>query len=192
MKRFRTILLLAPLALAVTFSACAKKKPQAPPPAPPAPVVQPAQPTEDVTPRTQGEVVDKTPNPLAGDIAAVNDFVSSNALLGDVYFDFDKSDLSEDARARLAKNADWLNAHPEFQVTIEGHCDERGTNEYNLALGARRADAARDYIASLGVSASRLRTISYGEERPVCTDHDEGCWSRNRRAHFLITGRASG
>jgi len=192
MKRFRTTLLLAPLALTLIFSACAKKKPQAPPPAPPAPAVQPAEPTVEVAPRPQGEAMDKTPDPLAGDIADVNNYVYTNGLLGDVYFDFDKAELTEAARARLAKNADWLRGHGEFEVTIEGHCDERGTNEYNLALGQRRATAARDYISSLGVSAMRIRIISFGEERPVCTESNEGCWARNRRAHFLITGRAGG
>ncbi len=91
-------------------------------------------------------------------------------MIGDVFFDFDQSELRADARDRLAKNAEFLAAHPQFTVTIEGHCDERGTNEYNLALGDRRAAAARDYLQSLGVAADRLRTISYGEERPFCTD----------------------
>jgi len=193
MKRTRTTLLLAPLALALAmaFGACAKKKPQAPPPAPPPPAVQPSEPTVEVAPRPQGEAMDETQKALSGDIAQVNDFVQKNGLLGDIYFDFDKADLSEDARARLAKNGDWLRSHPEFQVTIEGNCDERGTNEYNLALGQRRASAAKDYLASLGLDASRLQTISYGEERPVCTESDEGCWSRNRHDHFVITGRTS-
>src|SRR4029453_18166388 len=87
------------------------------------------------------------------------------------------------------KNAQWLAAHPEFTVTLEGHCDERGTNEYNLSLGDRRAAAARDYLGSLGVAANRLRTISYGEEGPFCPPSDESCWGQNPRAHFLITGR---
>jgi len=189
MNRTRSTLWLATLALALLAPACAKKKPQAPPPEV-KPVVPQQQPATDVSPRTQGAAVDKTPDPLSGDIAAVNDFVMRNGLLGDVYFDFDKADLTEDARARLAKNADWLRAHPEFELRIEGHCDERGTNEYNLALGERRAAAAKDYIVSLGVAAAKLGTISYGEERPQCTDSSEGCWARNRRAHFLITSRA--
>jgi peptidoglycan-associated lipoprotein len=154
-------------------------------------VTTPSSPTVDVEPRTQAEPVDKTPDPLAGDLAKVNDYLSANGLLGDVYFDFDKSDLRDDARARLARNAEWLRGHPEFEVTIEGHCDERGTNEYNLALGERRAAAAKDYLGSLGVAAARLRTLSYGEERPVCSESNESCWSRNRRAHFVVTGRTN-
>jgi peptidoglycan-associated lipoprotein len=86
--------------------------------------------------------------------------VTRNGLLGDVYFAFDRAELSEESRSRLSRNAEWLRAHPEFEVRIEGHCDERGTNEYNLALGERRAAAARDYLISLGVSASKLTTIS--------------------------------
>ena len=190
MTRYRTTLAIATLALALLTPACRKKKPEAPPPIPP-PAVQPGQPTTDVTPRTQGEAVDRTPDPLAGDIVAVNEYVTRNGLLGDVFFAFDKADLSEESRSRLSRNADWLRAHPEFQVRIEGHCDERGTNEYNLALGERRAAAARDYLASLGVGAGSLTTLSYGEERPQCSETSEGCWARNRRAHFLITGRAA-
>ena len=190
MTRNRMTLALATLVLALLAPACRTKKPEPPPPVP-APAIQPAQPVTDVAPRPQGEMVDKTPDPLAGDIVAVNDYVTRNGLLGDVYFDFDRADLSEESRSRLARNADWLLAHPEFQVRIEGHCDERGTNEYNLALGERRAAAARDYVTSLGVTGGMLTTLSYGEERPQCSDSSEGCWARNRRAHFLITGRSA-
>jgi peptidoglycan-associated lipoprotein len=110
--------------------------------------------------------------------------------LQDVYFDYDKSDLRPDARDALAKNADWLKkSYNTAVVQIEGHCDERGTNEYNLSLGERRARAALDYLVSLGVPAARLSTISYGEERPQCTESDESCWQRNRRGHFNITGK---
>jgi peptidoglycan-associated lipoprotein len=108
--------------------------------------------------------------------------------LRDAYFDYDKSDVRSDAEATLRSNADALKQifpkFPSDSVVIEGHCDERGTNEYNLALGDRRATSARDFLVNLGVPASKLRTISYGEERPQCTDSDESCWQRNRRAHF--------
>ena len=104
-----------------------------------------------------------------------------------VYFALDQSDLTAETRRKLAANARFLNEHPELQVTIEGHCDERGTNEYNLALGDRRAHAAGDYLTSLGVSSSREKTISYGEERPVCTESSESCWARNRRAFFILS-----
>ncbi|HLF56717.1 MAG TPA: peptidoglycan-associated lipoprotein Pal [Thermoanaerobaculia bacterium] len=191
MTRTRLSLWLAALAIVVLVPACAKKKVQAPPPEVPPAAVQPEQPATEVEPRDQGAVVDQTPDPLAGDIVAVNEYVTRNGLLGDVYFDFDKADLTEESRSRLAKNAEWLRAHPEFEVRIEGHCDERGTNEYNLALGERRAAAAMGYIASLGASAGSLTTLSYGEERPQCGESSEGCWARNRRAHFLITGRVA-
>ena len=125
------------------------------------------------------------------DIAKLNEYLRSQGLLGDVYFDYDRAELREDARERLTKNAEWLRSHSQFEVTIEGHCDERGTNEYNLALGERRAGAARDYMTSLGVNVARLRSISYGEERPQCTASAESCWAMNRRAHFIVTGRGN-
>ena len=106
-----------------------------------------------------------------------------------MYVCVDKIMLRPEPRGARTANARWLRRHPGFFVTSEGHCDERGTNEYNLALGERRANAAKDYMASLNVAAGRFRTISYGEERPVCTQSDEGCWQLNRRAHMVITGR---
>jgi peptidoglycan-associated lipoprotein len=106
--------------------------------------------------------------------------------LKDVYFDFDRYDLSSDARTVLRANADWLKANSGARVEIEGHCDERGTNEYNLALGAKRAQTAREYLTSLGVAPGRLSTISYGEEIPVCKEQAEACWRQNRRARFVI------
>ena len=109
--------------------------------------------------------------------------------LADVFFDFDKYDIRPSDAKTLDANANWLKSNPNHLVLIEGHCDERGTNEYNLSLGDRRAAAARDYLASLGVAANRMRTISYGEERPFCTQSDESCWAQNRSAHFVITGR---
>jgi peptidoglycan-associated lipoprotein len=106
----------------------------------------------------------------------------------DAFFDYDKNDIREDARAALTKDADALKAifssFPDASVTIEGHCDERGSAEYNLALGDKRAASAKDFLVQLGVSADKLKTISYGKERPQCTDHDETCWQKNRRAHF--------
>ena len=115
------------------------------------------------------------------------DVYSPETALEDISFDFDKSDIRADARDILQKNADWINANPDAKVQIEGHCDERGTEEYNLALGERRANAVKNYLASLGVGAERLYTISYGEELPVDPGHAEEAWSKNRRAHFLVT-----
>ena len=134
---------------------------------------------------------DETPDPFSQDIVTADEAARSQGLLGDVFFDSDAYELRQDARERLAQNARFLTSHPEFILTIEGHADERGTNDYNLNLGDRRANAVRDYLTALGVAAGRLRTLSYGEERPVCTETEESCWSQNRRAHFTITGRSN-
>jgi peptidoglycan-associated lipoprotein len=106
--------------------------------------------------------------------------------LKDVYFEFDRFALRPEARQTLQGNAQWLKNNPSQRVEIEGHADERGTNEYNLALGARRAQAVKDYLVTLGIAAERLSNISYGEELPVCRTNSESCWQRNRRAHFVI------
>lgn len=110
----------------------------------------------------------------------------ASSPLKDIYFDYDRYDLSADARTILRANADWLKSNSDVRVEIEGHCDERGTNEYNLALGAKRAQSAREYLTTLGVAPARLSTISYGEEIPVCREQDENCWRQNRRARFVI------
>ena len=106
--------------------------------------------------------------------------------LQDVHFDYDRYDLRSEDRGILQQNAEWLKAHPQSKVEVEGHCDERGTVEYNLALGAKRAKAVKDYLGSLGVSSDRLSTISYGEELPLCRESNESCWGRNRRAHSVV------
>jgi peptidoglycan-associated lipoprotein len=105
----------------------------------------------------------------------------------DAYFDYDKADIRADAREALAKTADFLRNYPQLRVTIEGHCDERGSTEYNLALGDRRANAVKQYLVSLGLPADRLTTVSYGKEKPFCTESDEACWQQNRRGHFIQT-----
>jgi peptidoglycan-associated lipoprotein len=110
----------------------------------------------------------------------------ASSPLKDVYFDFDRYDLSAEARTVLRANADWFKSNPGMRVEIEGHCDDRGTNEYNLALGAKRAQSTREYLTTLGVAANRLSTISYGEEIPVCKEQTESCWKQNRRARFVI------
>lgn len=107
--------------------------------------------------------------------------------LKDINFNFDSAALSEAARATLRSNADWLKANSTARVQIEGHCDERGAADYNMALGAKRAQAAMDYLATLGVAANRMSTISYGEEIPVCKEKTEACWAQNRRDRFVVT-----
>jgi len=107
--------------------------------------------------------------------------------LKDISFNFDSADLSQTARAILKDNADWLKGNPAVRVQIEGHCDERGAADYNMALGAKRAQAAMDYLTTLGVAGNRISTISYGEEIPVCREHTEDCWAKNRRARFVAS-----
>jgi peptidoglycan-associated lipoprotein len=106
-------------------------------------------------------------------------------VLKTIYFDFDKSEIRRGDAGLLDANADWLKTHPKQVVLVEGHCDERGTTEYNIALGDRRSHAVVAYLVSRGLDASRFATISYGKERPVCAEKDEACWAKNRRAAFL-------
>ena len=104
----------------------------------------------------------------------------------DAYFDFNKADIRDDARTALGQTADFLRKYPEVKVTIEGHCDNRGSTEYNLVLGDRRAAAVKAYLVSLGISADRINTVSYGKEKPFCTEDNEECWQSNRRGHFVM------
>lgn len=119
-------------------------------------------------------------------VKSLSEMVGS--LLADVYFDYDKSDVREDGRSILNRNAEALKqifaAHPSGVVTIEGHCDERGSAEYNLGLGDRRSTATKDYLVNLGIPAGQLKVISYGNEKPTCSESNESCWQKNRRAHF--------
>jgi len=104
----------------------------------------------------------------------------------DAFFDLDKSDLRDDARAALTADAEFLRSYPDVKVSIEGHCDERGSEEYNLGLGQRRADAVKNYLVSLGISGDRMTTMSWGKEHPFCGEHNEDCWQQNRRGHFVM------
>jgi peptidoglycan-associated lipoprotein len=134
-----------------------------------------------------------TPSPAAPSTAAPatppapSEFTAT-ANLKDVFFDFDKYDIRPNDAKTLDSNATWLKSNNNL-VLIEGHCDERGTNEYNLALGERRAKATMNYLVAQGVQANRITIISYGKERPTCTEHSEACWAQNRRAHFLVKAR---
>ncbi|HEV8674409.1 MAG TPA: peptidoglycan-associated lipoprotein Pal [Methylomirabilota bacterium] len=111
---------------------------------------------------------------------------TETAALRDVHFEFDRYAIRPEDRPALEQSAYWLRTHPQALLLIEGHADERGTNEYNLALGERRAAATRDYLAALGIDRARINLLSYGEERPFCTERIEACWAQNRRAHFLV------
>jgi len=117
------------------------------------------------------------------------DQLNGTQPLGDAFFDYDSATIRPDAQANIAKDATWLQRWPSTKITVSGHADERGTPEYNLALGERRANAVKSYLQSLGIPADRIMTISYGKERPFCTGDTEACWSQNRRGHFVITAK---
>jgi peptidoglycan-associated lipoprotein len=163
----------------------------------PKPTPQAARPTAPSTPPL-------APPPAAtGDVATQTDEyakvkgmsadeIDRLGLLADIHFVFNSADLRDADRAVLAKNADALKKFDFLKITVEGHCDDRGTVEYNLALGDRRAKAANDYLVSLGVSHDRLKVVSYGKEVPVCQQQTEECWARNRRARFTVTGKTAG
>jgi peptidoglycan-associated lipoprotein len=117
------------------------------------------------------------------------DQLNQQRPLEDVTFDYDKAELSDRARASLQKNSDYMKKWMSIRVTVEGHADSRGTSEYNLALGERRATAVRDYLVSLGIATTRINMVSLGEEQPVCREEAESCWVQNRRGHFVITAK---
>lgn len=153
--------------------------------APPAPASTSTAERVVAPPATPSTSRDTTAEIMSQDIHALNE----KGYLKPAFFDYAKAELRDDARNALAADADLLKRYPSLQFVIEGHCDERGTEEYNLALGEERADKARAYLASLGIDTSRMKTVSYGKEKPFCEREDEGCWQSNRRAHFLITAK---
>ena len=175
---------LALAAVALVVACSPKPAPEPPPPPPaatPAPTVVTLEPTPAPTPKP-------TPRSAEEDIKAMSlDRVSS--YLKPAFFDYDKADLRGDARDVLAANAAWLKSHPTILFTIEGHCDERGTAQYNLALGDRRANAAKEYLVSLGIASDRITAISYGKEKPLDTGHSEEAWAKNRRAHIVLLSK---
>jgi peptidoglycan-associated lipoprotein len=116
-----------------------------------------------------------------------NGTIGKGGPLSDIHFGYNDYNIQDQDGPVLKSNAAWLQAHPGTKVQVEGYCDERGSEEYNIALGAKRAQAGKDYLATLGISDDRMSTISYGKELPLCTDHDESCWSQNRRDHFMVS-----
>ena len=190
MHRGLTVLVLVLLAGALAgcpkrpaTTAVAAPAPGAPAPAAPAPAPVPA--PRAAEPPAPAPSVTPVPAPAPAQPPAPKEFVAAD-VLKDIHFDFDKYDIRPGDAKILDANAGWMKANPKYLVLIEGHADERGTNEYNLALGERRAKATLSYLVSQGVQASRVTLISYGEERPQCTEKTEACWARNRRAHFLV------
>jgi len=182
------------LLLTVTLAACAKKVPTverpAPPPADPAMTTAPAPPPPPPRPVDEPMPVPPEPEAIkAADLPDDLDSLNRSGVLKPVFFELDSSEVNAASQQVLQENADVMRRNARWQITIEGHCDERGTAEYNLALGERRALAARTYLLSLGIPAERVRTVSYGKEFPFDQGHDESAWSKNRRAHFVITAK---
>ena len=184
---------IAILVIGLGVGACAKKNPPVARPLPPPPNVgntggnpppPPPTPVPDTTPIPPEPTI--TEDPLAaGDL----DIINKNSPFQPVFFLLDSYEVDGGGQQALNTNASILKKYPSWIITIEGHCDERGTAEYNLALGEKRALAAKTYLVSLGVPADRLRTVSYGKEFPFDPGHDEGAWSKNRRAHFVVTSK---
>jgi peptidoglycan-associated lipoprotein len=188
--RLKLLMLTMGASVVLITSGCHKKVAAAPPPPPP-PVVARENPAPPPAPRERPARVAEAPAPTPAPVAevrtskALEDYL--NKLL-DAYFDYDKADLRTDAQTALNNDSSELRSllkeFPNTKFVVEGNCDERGSAEYNLALGERRAKAAEEFLVQIGVPATRLTTISYGQERPICTDHDENCWQKNRRAHL--------
>ena len=178
------------LAATIGVSACAKKKPAPPPAAPPAVEAPRTTPTPPPPPPPAPRET-PPPAPTEDEMFARKSLEDLNREkpIGDAYFDLDSSQIRADAQPVLQKDADWLKRWASTKVTVEGHADSRGTAEYNLALGDRRASAVRDYLVNLGIPAARIQVVSKGKEQPVCTEENEPCWQQNRRGHFVITAK---
>jgi peptidoglycan-associated lipoprotein len=196
MKKTYRLFGLLLVAVIASQGAMCKKKPVATPtpPPPPPPVVATPTPTPPPPPPPRPTPTPTPPpraTPTAAEIFASKTVQQLNDehVLADVKFDYDVADLTDAARAALQKNADYMRMWTSIRIRVEGHADSRGTNEYNLALGQRRANAVRDYLVSLGIAADRLVVISKGEESPLCTDETDACWARNRRGHFVVVAK---
>jgi peptidoglycan-associated lipoprotein len=188
MRRF-FLFVMAVLLVAITVSACRKSTPPVARPMPPPGVTSGGNASPPAPPEPVSEPIPVPAMPDDAVSARSLDELNRESPLKPVFFDLDSAELSAEAQRALQENAELLKQNSTWQITIEGHCDERGTAEYNLALGERRANTARDYLVSLGIPASRLKTVSYGKEFPFDPGHNEAAWSKNRRAHFVITAR---
>jgi peptidoglycan-associated lipoprotein len=189
MKMTRSVVML--LMLVSLASACAKKKPPVakPTPPPPADTTGANRPPVPPTPVNEPQPVPIEPSP-ADELASRDlDAINKNSPFQPLFFGLDQAEVSPEGQQVLNGNAEIMKKYPTWVITIEGHADERGTAEYNLALGERRALAARNYLVSLGIPADRLRTVSYGKEFPFDPGHTEEAWQQNRRAHFVVTSK---
>jgi peptidoglycan-associated lipoprotein len=191
MLRFPGAALVLVLTMALGAAACRRDEPPVARPTPPPPSSTDAASRPPTPPSPVGEPRSVPPEPLSDDrIASASlDELNRNSPLRPVFFAYDSSELTPEARTTLDETAEMLRKYAGWAITIEGHTDERGTAEYNLALGERRAVTAQAYLVSLGIPANRLRTVSYGKEFPFDAGNSEESWSKNRRAHFVITAK---
>ena len=176
------------LAALILVTGCHKKVSTKPEAAPPQTVTQ--QPESGQQPKASEKISEKKVESVTSSDIASEYAEGKEGMFADIMFEYDKYDVKESYKSELQAVSQWMTKNGSAKLSIEGHCDERGTNEYNLALGDRRAKAVKDYLVSLGVMSSRIETISYGEEKPVCTEQSEECWAKNRRAHFVILTKA--
>jgi peptidoglycan-associated lipoprotein len=197
MKHAQKRTLLAVAIVSLLTAACAKKNAAAPAPPAPAPaaavaMAKPAPATaHTATTPPPAPVAQAQRYPSAATRARIDELL---AKIEDAYFDYDKASLRPDALKALqddsAELRDILKDYPNYKLTIEGHCDERGSDEYNIALGDKRAESAKDYLVQVGIPSAQLKVVSYGKQRPVCDEHDEACWQRNRRIHIVALAQA--
>jgi len=188
----KVFILLLVLTFMSVLTACAQKKvvqPQQPPAVTPqeTKAKAPEVPAQKKIPeeRAEEKITEQQLAKIETKEVEVPKYTEEKGVFEDIHFDFDKYDIRPDAKPILESLSDWLIKNKPSKLLIEGHCDERGTSEYNLALGDRRAKATRDYLVALGVSSGRIETISYGKEKPICMEATEECWQKNRRSHFI-------
>jgi len=198
-KAFKAFAITLALLALVVAPACHKQQPiKVAPSADTGPVVPPIPPTvttataqtvttepDFVSPKTETVSTDTLPN----DIEELNRVAQARGYVQDAFFEYNESTLTADAQSALTSSATWLKKNGQYNLLIEGHCDERGTEQYNLALGDRRANQAKEYLVTLGIDSGRIRTVSYGEERPFDPGHTEAAWAKNRRDHLVLVGK---
>ncbi len=185
-------LLTLSVAVSIGAAACRKNPPPVATPPPPPPPAAPAAPPAPPAPPAPAPAPPPAPRvPSEAELFAAKTLAELNAErpLGDVFFNLDESTIRDDARGPLQKNAEWMKRWTTTRISVEGHADERGSGEYNLALGDRRATAVKNYLVSLGIGADRVSIVSKGKESPFCNESNESCWQQNRRGHFIITAK---